>query len=101
MTDAVVAEAVVAEAVVAEAAVTDAGVAEGVGTEAVAAHLTTATGRWFRQRFSRSGGRDRGDVPGWVLVTLMTAALVSALLALAGPLLQRLFTDAVNSVTGG
>jgi hypothetical protein len=25
------------------------------------------------------GGRDRGDVPGWVLVTIMTAGLVTAL----------------------
>ena len=24
-------------------------------------------------------GRDRGDVPGWVLVTIMTAGLVTAL----------------------
>ena len=44
---------------------------------------------------------ERGDVPGWVLVTLMTAGLVVALWALAGPLLQQAFTDAVNSVVGG
>ena len=25
------------------------------------------------------GGRERGDVPGWVLVTIMTAGLVTAL----------------------
>lgn len=42
----------------------------------------------------------RGDVPGWVLVTLMTAGLVVALWAVAGPLLVQLFTNAVNSVTG-
>lgn len=31
------------------------------------------------QRVGRSG-RDRGDVPGWVMITVMTAALVLAIL---------------------
>ena len=44
---------------------------------------------------------ERGDVPGWVLITLMTAGLVAAIWALAGPALEGLFTDAINSVTGG
>ncbi len=44
---------------------------------------------------------ERGDVPGWVLVTLMTAGLVVALWALAGDLLQQAFTDAINSVISG
>lgn len=44
---------------------------------------------------------ERGDVPGWVLITLMTAGLVALIWALAGPLLGDLFTDAINSVTGG
>lgn len=43
---------------------------------------------------------ERGDVPGWVLVTLMTAGLVVALWAIAGPLLEAAFTDAISSVTG-
>lgn len=44
--------------------------------------------------------RDRGDVPGWVLITIMTAGLVTALWAVAGPLLGDLFTNAVNEVAG-
>ncbi|GAA4692517.1 hypothetical protein APR04_002095 [Promicromonospora umidemergens] len=44
--------------------------------------------------------RERGDVPGWVLVTLMTAGLVVALWALAGPLLENAFRQAISSVTG-
>lgn len=44
---------------------------------------------------------ERGDVPGWVLITLMTAGLVAVIWALAGPLLSDLFTNAINSVTGG
>ena len=43
---------------------------------------------------------ERGDVPGWVLVTLMTAGLVTVLWALASDQLQALFTRALNSVTG-
>jgi len=49
-------------------------------------------------RVRAAGPRDRGDVPGWVLVTLMTAALVVALLTLARPLLESLFQNAVNEV---
>lgn len=43
---------------------------------------------------------ERGDVPGWVLVTLMTAGLVVAIWALAGPALEGLFTQAIESVSG-
>lgn len=42
---------------------------------------------------------ERGDVPGWVLVTVMTAALVMALMAVAEPQLKELLQDALNSVT--
>ena len=41
---------------------------------------------------------ERGDVPGWVLITLMTAGLVVALWALAGPLLGQVFSQAVSRV---
>jgi hypothetical protein len=43
---------------------------------------------------------ERGDVPGWVLVTLMTAGLVLALWALAGPALTGVFSDSIARVTG-
>jgi hypothetical protein len=45
-------------------------------------------------------GRDRGDVPGWVLVTIMTAGLVTALWLVADDKLKQLFTDALDSVGG-
>jgi hypothetical protein len=41
---------------------------------------------------------DRGDVPGWVLITLMTAGLVVALWALAGPALGQVFNQAITRV---
>ncbi|WEK14633.1 MAG: hypothetical protein P0Y48_05370 [Candidatus Microbacterium phytovorans] len=43
---------------------------------------------------------ERGDVPGWVLVTLMTAGLVVAIWALAGPALAQLFEQAIGRVSG-
>jgi len=43
---------------------------------------------------------ERGDVPGWVLITLMTAGLVTILWALAADQLEALFTAAMNTVTG-
>ncbi len=44
---------------------------------------------------------ERGDVPGWVLITVMTAGLVAALWAIAGPQLSQMLRDALNSVRGG
>ncbi|OFS26871.1 hypothetical protein [Brevibacterium sp. HMSC07C04] len=41
---------------------------------------------------------DRGDVPGWVLITVMTAALVVGLWALAGEAFTSFFQDAMNKV---
>ncbi|QOD94374.1 MULTISPECIES: hypothetical protein [Microcella] len=44
-------------------------------------------------------GDERGDVPGWVLITLMTAGLVIMIWALAGPALQGVFQQAIDRVT--
>ena len=43
---------------------------------------------------------ERGDVPGWVLVTLMTAGLVVLIWAVAGPALSALFEQAIQRVSG-
>jgi len=48
----------------------------------------------------RSADRERGDVPGWVLITLMTAGLVTILWSLASTQLTLLFNRAMTSVTG-
>lgn len=39
-----------------------------------------------------------GDVPGWVLITLMTAGLVVLIWAVAGPALQGVFDEALDRV---
>ena len=42
--------------------------------------------------------QERGDVPGWVMITLMSAVLVAGLLALAGPALETMFNQAMDQV---
>ncbi|MCQ1985318.1 hypothetical protein [Arthrobacter sp. zg-Y844] len=41
---------------------------------------------------------ERGDVPGWVMITLMSAILVAGLLLLVQPALERLFESAIEQV---
>lgn len=41
---------------------------------------------------------DRGDVPGWVLITMMTAGLVVAIWAIAAPALGTVFDQAISRV---
>lgn len=41
---------------------------------------------------------ERGDVPGWVMITLMSAALVATLIAIAGPALSDMFQQAIQRV---
>lgn len=43
---------------------------------------------------------ERGDVPGWVMVTLMSAGLVAVIWVLADDWLRQLFQQAVDRVTG-
>jgi hypothetical protein len=43
-------------------------------------------------------GSERGDVPGWVLITLMTAGLVVLMWAAAAPALKSVFEQAMNKV---
>lgn len=48
----------------------------------------------------RISADDRGDVPGWVLITLMTAGLVIVIWAIAGPALSQVFEQAIDRVVG-
>ncbi len=41
---------------------------------------------------------ERGDVPGWVMITVMSAGLVAMLAAFAGPELMSMLSEALNSV---
>lgn len=46
------------------------------------------------------GDRQRGDVPGWVMVVVMTAALVIAILIPFREAIVEAIQNALNSVTG-
>jgi hypothetical protein len=43
---------------------------------------------------------ENGDVPGWVLITVMTAGLVAGLWAIAGSQLGSMLREALASVAG-
>jgi hypothetical protein len=51
------------------------------------------------ESMSRLIEEDRGDVPGWVLISLMTAGLVVLIWGLAGPALAGVFEEAIQRVT--
>lgn len=56
---------------------------------------------WFAAMFARvREDRDRGDVPGWVMVTVMSAILVVAILGVFEPQIKSAITSAIDSVTG-
>jgi hypothetical protein len=57
--------------------------------------VTNYVRRWLNRTAD-----DRGDVPGWVLVTVMTAGLVTALWLVADDQLKSIFTSALGRVTG-
>ena len=44
---------------------------------------------------------DRGDVPGWFLITVMSAGLVVLLWATAKTKLNTMLSNALDAVTGG
>lgn len=45
-------------------------------------------------------GRERGDVPGWVLVVLMTTGLVTAIWTIAAPRLTAILRNSLDSMNG-
>ncbi|HEX8001253.1 MAG TPA: hypothetical protein VF519_01000 [Mycobacteriales bacterium] len=47
---------------------------------------------------ARLGDRERGDVPGWVLITLMTAVVVAGLWGFAQESLQNILASALCTI---
>jgi hypothetical protein len=60
--------------------------------------MTRAYVALLAQRREGPGRDDRGDVPGWVLVTVMSAGIVMALWGLAEGELRSMLRSALNSV---
>jgi hypothetical protein len=48
--------------------------------------------------FSKHRSQENGDVPGWVMITIMSAGIVALLAAVAGPRLQSMLLEALASV---
>jgi hypothetical protein len=67
---------------------------------ALALHLLGFVRRTHARVIDEAGARDRGDVPAWVLITVMTAGLVTALWIVAEPQLVAFFKSALNAVHG-
>lgn len=55
--------------------------------------------RAYDQFFARLKN-DRGDVPGWVLVVLMTTGLVTAIWTIAAPRLSAILKNSLDSMNG-
>ena len=51
------------------------------------------------QDWIRDHDDDRGDVPGWVMVTVMSAILVVAILGVFEPQIKAAISGAIDSVT--
>ncbi len=62
--------------------------------------ILTSAGATRQRAGRRVGDAERGDVPGWVMVTLMTAGLVAIVWVLADDWLRQLFQQAVDRVSG-
>lgn len=66
-----------------------------------ARHRAPAVGARKVAGLGAADSPERGDVPGWVMITLMSAVLVAGLLAIAGPALEGLFRAALDQVNPG
>jgi hypothetical protein len=70
-------------------------------------HSIAAAEIRFQQKLSQAYDQffdrlknDRGDVPGWVLVVLMTTGLVTAIWTIAAPRLSAILKNSLDSMNG-
>jgi hypothetical protein len=64
--------------------------------ERIAASLKVVT----EQKFVKMMKDERGDVPGWVLVVLMTTGLVTAIWTIAAPRLSAILKNSLDAMNG-
>jgi hypothetical protein len=62
--------------------------------------LSLKYGEFRGSRFYKALSEDRGDVPGWVLVVLMTTGLVTAIWTIAAPRLTAILRNSLDSMNG-
>ena len=53
-----------------------------------------------RNRIVKKLSEERGDVPGWVLVVLMTTGLVTAIWTIAAPRLTTILKNSLDAMNG-
>jgi hypothetical protein len=56
--------------------------------------------RFTKSRTYKAISDQRGDVPGWVLVVLMTTGLVTAIWTIAAPRLTAILRNSLDSMNG-
>ena len=61
-------------------------------------HLTLTMARIWLALTAPRVRDERGDVPGWVMITVMTAGIVVALTTIAQPQLKAMLDSALSSV---
>jgi hypothetical protein len=63
-------------------------------------HRFTPTALAVRAQTRLAGGDpERGDVPGWVMITIMTAGLVTIIWGFADDKLREILDEALSAVT--
>ena len=67
---------------------------------ATTAQLWLLAGRATDRREARVSSRDRGDVPGWVMITMMTAIVVIVLLGVFQDAVVTAVKNAFDSIGG-
>lgn len=75
---------------------------ERVSSELINAYLTVIRKleRLKSTRFFEALRDQRGDVPGWVLVVLMTTGLVTAIWTIAAPRLTAILRNSLDAMNG-
>jgi hypothetical protein len=63
-------------------------------------YLSVRISEFKKTRFYKALSDDRGDVPGWVLVVLMTTGLVTALWTIAAPRLTSILKNSLDAMNG-
>ena len=66
----------------------------------VTLRISQALAKANKSRIIRAIEDQRGDVPGWVLVVLMTTGLVTAIWSSAAPRLSAILRNSLDSMNG-
>lgn len=73
----------------------------GIARPGPVTRRSSAVPRSLLRRMRDRLASDQGDVPGWVLITLMTAGIVVALWAVASEQIVRIFENAMAPFLNG